>query len=103
MKTPCIAKCKNNEGMCSGCFRTMAELTEWRHMDEVKQSDTIDEIQGKRSTHICSQCGEPAYCEISAGNSTCWCFELTKRDTSGIPAGNCLCRKCLSALPLLKG
>lgn len=36
--------------MCSGCFRTMTEITEWCLIDEVKQSNTIDEIQGERST-----------------------------------------------------
>ncbi|WP_415721935.1 DUF1289 domain-containing protein [Photobacterium ganghwense] len=101
MKTPCVAKCKNNEGICSGCHRTMSELTAWREMGDEQQEQRIDEIQGNCSTHHCSQCGEPAYCDISAGKSTCWCFELTKRDTSGIAPGLCLCRKCLEKLPLL--
>lgn len=101
MKTPCVAKCKNNNGICSGCFRTMTEISEWRHMNEVKQSDTIGEIKGIRSTHNCDMCGKPAYCDISAGKSTCWCFELSKRDTSGIEYAECLCRECLAKLPLL--
>jgi len=79
----------------------MGEITEWRHMNNEKQSDTIDEIQGERSTHTCSQCGKPAFCDISVGKSTCWCFELTKRDTSGIKSPDCLCRECLAKLPLL--
>ncbi|MDX1302252.1 DUF1289 domain-containing protein [Photobacterium sp.] len=101
MKTPCIAKCKNNEGICIGCFRTMAEIGEWRHMSDKQHSSKIDQIKGIRSTHSCSQCGKPAYCDISAGKSTCWCFELSKRNTSAIKPGTCLCRTCLSALPLL--
>ncbi len=101
MRTPCVAKCKNQDGICGGCFRTMTEITEWRHMDEVKQSDTINSIQGVSATHTCSLCGKPAFCDISAGKSTCWCFEIEKRDTSGIESPDCLCRECLSKLPLL--
>ncbi|OLQ70743.1 hypothetical protein BIT28_15085 [Photobacterium proteolyticum] len=100
MKTPCVAKCKNHEGICSGCFRTMTEITGWRLMNDEKQTKTIDEIKGKRSTHTCSSCGKPAYCDISAGKSSCWCFELAKRDTSGIESPDCLCRECLTKLPL---
>ncbi|MCQ1058062.1 DUF1289 domain-containing protein [Photobacterium sp. DNB23_23_1] len=101
MKTPCVAKCKNNEGICSGCHRTMTELTAWHTMSDPEQEQKIAEIQGQQSTHTCNQCGQPAYCEISAGKTTCWCFELTKRDTSGLPPGSCLCRHCLEKLPLL--
>ena len=102
MKTPCVAKCKNNEGICSGCFRTMVEITEWRHMDDDKQAQTIDEIRGAQSTHTCTQCGKPAFCDISAGKSSCWCFEISRRDTSGLDTKSttCLCRACLSQLPL---
>ncbi|MEJ2766339.1 cysteine-rich CWC family protein [Photobacterium sp. MCCC 1A19761] len=102
MKTPCVAKCKNNEGICSGCFRTMAEISTWRHMDEENQVRTINEIRGEQSTHTCQQCGKPAFCDISAGKSSCWCFEISRRDTSGLETDGttCLCRACLSQLPL---
>lgn len=100
MKTPCVGKCKNNDGVCSGCLRTMSEVGEWRLMSDNEHVNTIDEIKGLRTTHPCSLCGKPAYCEISAGKSTCWCFELTKRDTSSLEAGSCVCRECLSSLPL---
>ncbi|MGF1687210.1 DUF1289 domain-containing protein [Photobacterium japonica] len=101
MKTPCVGKCKNNNGICSGCHRTLHELTTWSAMSDDQQQQRIDEIRGQTSTHTCSQCGQPAFCEISAGRSTCWCFELDKRDTSGLAAGTCLCRQCLEKLPLL--
>ncbi|CAG22397.1 cysteine-rich CWC family protein [Photobacterium profundum] len=100
MKTPCVGKCKNSDGVCSGCLRTMSEVGEWRHMSDDEHVKTINEIKGLRTTHACSLCGKPAYCEISAGKSTCWCFELTKRDTSSLEAGSCVCRECLSSLPL---
>ncbi|KLV01162.1 cysteine-rich CWC family protein [Photobacterium aphoticum] len=100
MKTPCIGLCKNNNGICSGCHRTMNELTTWSAMSDDDQQQRIDEIRGTQSTHLCSQCGQPAFCDISAGRSTCWCFELDKRDTSGLKLGSCLCRRCLEKLPL---
>ncbi|MGR5457175.1 DUF1289 domain-containing protein, partial [Vibrio alfacsensis] len=33
MATPCKAACKNEGGICSGCFRTMDELSAWRLME----------------------------------------------------------------------
>ncbi|OAN11245.1 hypothetical protein A3K86_20010 [Photobacterium jeanii] len=100
MKTPCIGMCKNNDGICSGCHRTMNELQIWRKIDDTQQQATIDQIQGKQSTHTCEQCGKPAYCDISAGKSHCWCFDIEQRDTSSIQTDGCLCRQCLSKLPL---
>ncbi|MGF1908454.1 cysteine-rich CWC family protein [Vibrio kasasachensis] len=101
MKSPCIAACKNNAGMCSGCHRTMNELTAWRELSEDQQSTRIAEIMGITSTHSCPSCQEKSYCDISAGKSTCWCFEIEKRDLSNIHSNEaCLCRKCLSLLPI---
>jgi len=101
MKTPCIAACKNNAGMCSGCFRTMNELTAWRELSEAQQSMRIAEIKGIVATHSCPSCGEQSHCDISAGKDQCWCFDIEKRDLSNINKTNtCLCRKCLSSLPI---
>ncbi|MEL6117907.1 cysteine-rich CWC family protein [Photobacterium sp. SP02] len=101
MKTPCVAKCKNQEGICSGCLRTMKEIGEWRVMDDDAHTQTIAQIQGVETTHNCERCGQPAYCAIEDGNSQCWCFELARRDTSSLPEGKCVCRACLASLPLL--
>lgn len=79
----------------------MDELSQWRTMSDKQQEQKIEEIQGIRSTHACSQCGKPAFCEISAGKSTCWCFELNKRDISTLEPGACVCRQCLEKLPML--
>ncbi|WP_305819583.1 DUF1289 domain-containing protein [Photobacterium leiognathi] len=100
MKTPCVAKCKNNDGICSGCLRTMKEVVEWQTFDDQTRGAIIQEIKGQPTTHQCPQCGKPASCDISAGKTTCWCFELDKRDTSDCPSGACLCRECLSKQPL---
>ncbi|WP_305374379.1 DUF1289 domain-containing protein [Photobacterium leiognathi] len=100
MKTPCVAKCKNNDGICSGCLRTMKEVVEWQAFDDQTRETIMQEIKGQPTTHQCPQCGKPASCDISAGKSTCWCFELDKRDTIDCPSGACLCRECLSKQPL---
>ncbi|WP_192891914.1 cysteine-rich CWC family protein [Vibrio bathopelagicus] len=101
MKTPCLAACKNNGGICSGCHRTMDEIISWKDLTESERGSVMDSLSGSNSTHQCPQCNAPAHCDISAGKETCWCFELEKRDTSSIPKGSvCMCRKCLSALPI---
>ncbi|QUJ69291.1 DUF1289 domain-containing protein (plasmid) [Photobacterium sp. GJ3] len=99
MKTPCVAKCKNQEGICSGCLRTMKEISEWRLMNDEAHTQAIAQIQGTESTHTCERCGNPAYCAIDDNQQSCWCFELSKRDTSSLPEGKCVCRACLASLP----
>ncbi|MBW3695981.1 DUF1289 domain-containing protein [Vibrio sp. T187] len=102
MKTPCVAACKNNGGICSGCYRTMNEIVGWKDLDESERQDIMNRLGEASSTHTCPQCDKPAQCDISAGKETCWCFELEKRDTSQVAqTGTCMCRHCLSKLPIL--
>ncbi|KJY75282.1 DUF1289 domain-containing protein [Vibrio nigripulchritudo] len=101
MKSPCVAACKNNAGMCSGCYRTINEIIGWKDKTEEERSEVMNKLSGEKRTHACAKCGSPTYCEISAGGNHCWCFEIEKRDTSTLnKTGTCLCRKCLSELPL---
>ncbi|WP_237487083.1 DUF1289 domain-containing protein [Vibrio hippocampi] len=101
MATPCIGACKNDGGICHGCKRTMNEVAIWSQISDNERQQTMAELSGQLSTHLCQQCGEPAYCDISAGKDTCWCFDIEKRDTSELKTSNlCLCRRCLSKLPL---
>ncbi|MER2496929.1 cysteine-rich CWC family protein [Vibrio neptunius] len=101
MKTPCIAACKNNGGICSGCHRTMDEIVNWRHLSDDERDTIMEALQGSVASHRCPSCGEPAQCDISAGKDTCWCFSLEKRDMSCAVSGDaCLCRKCLNHLPI---
>ncbi|WP_420835135.1 cysteine-rich CWC family protein [Photobacterium aquae] len=79
----------------------MKEIELWRTLNDNQQEKIMGEIRGIASTHLCSQCGEPAHCDLSAGRSTCWCSTVAPRDTSGIDTEKCLCRKCLEKLPLL--
>jgi len=101
MKTPCIAACKNNGGICGGCHRTMNEIIGWKSLSDEQREQVMQNLSSEGATHQCPKCDQPAQCDISAGKETCWCFELEKRDTSGVPKqGLCMCRKCLSALPI---
>ncbi|MDF2153500.1 cysteine-rich CWC family protein [Vibrio sp. CAU 1672] len=101
MKSPCRAACKNNAGICSGCHRTMEEIAEWKDITDHQRDEIVKQISGHVSTHLCEECDKPMHCDISAGKSRCWCFELEPRDLSG--SGNdkrCLCRKCLEQKPI---
>ncbi|MCG9677334.1 cysteine-rich CWC family protein [Vibrio sp. Isolate24] len=102
MKTPCIAACKNNGGICNGCHRTIDEIISWRHLSDNKRETVIQALQGSVTSHLCPSCGQPAQCDISAGKSTCWCFSVEQRDISSLTSNDtCLCRKCLNALPIV--
>ncbi|UUM32704.1 DUF1289 domain-containing protein [Vibrio japonicus] len=101
MKSPCVAACKNNGGICSGCHRTMDEISQWRHLSDEQRDSAMNTLAGKEATHQCPSCDNNAVCDISLGKETCWCFELEERDTSTLQKSNtCLCRKCLSKLPI---
>ncbi|MGD8231997.1 cysteine-rich CWC family protein [Vibrio sp. TRT 1302] len=101
MKTPCIAACKNNEGICSGCYRTIDEVVSWRHLSDQERDETMANLRGENASHTCPSCNQAAQCDISQGKATCWCFDIEKRDTSKLDNNDlCLCRKCLSSLPI---
>ncbi|WP_086983746.1 cysteine-rich CWC family protein [Vibrio aphrogenes] len=99
MKTPCIAACKNNGGICAGCHRTVAEIREWRMMTDQQHQQIIEQLQGQQHTHFCPQCAEPSHCDLAAGKTSCWCFQLEERERSPSPH-TCLCRSCLEKQPL---
>lgn len=101
MKSPCVAKCKNNAGICRGCLRTMQEINQWSSLIDSQQTTIMAEIKGLHSiTHSCPQCQQPAVCDIQAGKSTCWCFDLEPREITANTTSTCLCRHCLSISPL---
>lgn len=101
MKSPCVAKCKNNAGICNGCLRTMTEISHWIAYSEQQQLTIMAEIKAIKATHACPQCQQPAQCDIQAGKSTCWCFDIEPRQTSSDSPTVCLCRQCLSLMPTI--
>lgn len=98
-KTPCIAACKNNGGLCSGCNRTMAELRSWKHLEDEQKEQIMAELDGSVFTHQCPRCGKNTYCGVQDDKSHCWCFDIEKRE--GIEthdSQSCLCRQCMNEL-----
>lgn len=97
MKTPCIAACKNEDGICIGCKRTITEIVEWKSMTDDERESVMNRLSGKLATHACPECDKPAQCDIQMGKETCWCFDLETREvTLSGSQTSCLCRDCLS-------
>src|SRR5262245_32428668 len=48
----------------------------------------------------CPACGEPAACGMTAGATTCWCFDLphVMPMSSQTAEGRCYCSQCLQSL-----
>lgn len=79
----------------------MDEIVNWQHVTDEERDQAMAALSGQNSTHTCPSCGQNAQCDIQDGKEHCWCFELEKRDTSQLEkSDHCLCRACLSALPL---
>jgi acetyl-CoA carboxylase beta subunit len=52
----------------------------------------------KSDTHRCPSCGEAVYCGFSAGDNTCWCFDVERHRPLPAKSENklCLCPQCLA-------
>lgn len=127
ISTPCRAACQNHGGICLGCQRTIEEIITWKDKTEAQRLEIMAQINPQRQTQAnpdgqsthqtthqtttyqttmnqthCAQCQQPMQCDISAGQTHCWCFELERREIpESLRAQNaCLCRHCLSKLPL---
>ena len=105
--TPCIGACKNVDEQCTGCFRTMTEILEWRHYSPEKRLRIMSQLPSRdtsesETTHQCPGCNDKAYCGMQAGEKHCWCFDVDVKDIDGKKGENrmlsCLCRKCLSKI-----
>ena len=47
--TPCIGVCTMGEdGLCQGCFRTLAEIASWGTLAEVERQRIMDEVLPER-------------------------------------------------------
>jgi transposase len=81
----------------------MDEIVKWQQVSDEERDAIIDQLKGEKTTHTCPSCGEPAHCDISAGKSHCWCFDIERRELPESASSHqlCYCRKCLSKLPEL--
>lgn len=45
VQSPCVRNCTLDENdVCLGCGRTLAEITEWLHMDAVSRQAVLDRL-----------------------------------------------------------
>lgn len=79
----------------------MTEISQWIAYPEQQQLTIMSKITGVQTTHQCPQCQQPAQCDIRAGKATCWCFELEPRQTVINSSATCVCRQCLSLMPIV--
>lgn len=99
MSSPCIQRCRDVGGLCAGCGRTLDEIAHWSVLSAQRQQQVRDELEGRRQTHHCPDCGGPAFCALRAGEpvASCWCNQARPL-TAALPAAGspCLCRRCLA-------
>ncbi|ELK2034527.1 cysteine-rich CWC family protein [Vibrio vulnificus] len=100
MKTPCVAACKNNDGICEGCLRTVTEIANWSRLNDLQREEIMAQLDGRTATHECPSCTKPTQCDIAQGKTHCWCFDLEEREVSVSSKGLCLCRRCLEKAPI---
>ena len=44
--SPCARICSlNGQNICTGCGRTLKEITDWRHMTDVEKQHVIDRLE----------------------------------------------------------
>lgn len=44
IKSPCTRHCKVKENHCTGCFRTVEEISNWRNMNEQEKREVCFKI-----------------------------------------------------------
>ena len=48
ISSPCIGVCQyNNEEVCSGCFRTLEEISQWTKISDVEREKIMDELDAR--------------------------------------------------------
>jgi len=50
VQSPCTRHCNVRDGHCTGCFRTIEEITQWRNMDEKEKEEVCSKICSRRSS-----------------------------------------------------
>lgn len=44
--TPCVGECRLTDGICSGCGRTIEEITRWIYYSEADKKKILDRLKG---------------------------------------------------------
>lgn len=97
--SPCIRLCKIDptEGICTGCYRTLEEISSWRNKSVDERLKLMRELSS-RKMETCPKCKTPRSCLMEQGKSasTCWCMTVTHIDKDDMyEYDRCLCKNCL--------
>jgi hypothetical protein len=41
VRSPCIKQCKLDDGKCTGCGRTLSEISNWNRMTDAQKADVV--------------------------------------------------------------
>ncbi len=52
MKTPCIAVCRKEDGICVGCKRTVSEINQWKSMTDQQRVVVMDRIKSDQNCAV---------------------------------------------------
>ncbi|MDC0423269.1 DUF1289 domain-containing protein [Methylophilaceae bacterium] len=48
ISSPCVGVCQyNNEEICSGCFRTVEEISQWTKISDVEREKIMGELDAR--------------------------------------------------------
>lgn len=45
VESPCVKLCRIDSGICVGCKRTTAELTDWYKLSDLQKVEILDKIK----------------------------------------------------------
>ena len=95
--SPCIKQCRVEGGSCSGCCRSLKQISEWGGYSVGDRMRIMEEIRSKVSTHSCPSCEGVAYCAMMDGKSSnlCWCMTVVRGSIGSFDVADCLCKECL--------
>lgn len=100
--SPCVKQCKLDDSRryCTGCLRTLDEITGWSSASNVQKQAALDRIASLRQPlpvrqlH-CTQCGSTFACGTGGRQGGCWCADLPPLASPASASGDCLCPACL--------
>ncbi|WP_043650208.1 DUF1289 domain-containing protein [Chitinilyticum litopenaei] len=102
--SPCIKRCAlDADGVCSGCRRTIAEISQWSALSATEQRAVWQRLLAlppRSAEKRCSQCGALFVCGTGGQNGGCWCADLPALLPLGSGA-DCRCPACLAQAALL--
>jgi len=50
--SPCIDKCENKNGYCTGCFRSISEISEWKTLCFIEKLEIYKKIEKRKRLQL---------------------------------------------------